>query len=76
MDLLEELEVGDTLLVVGDDVVVLDTSKLVSVLEEPVGVVAERFASLHDDATQVVSVTRPVVGRLVVGSEQPRQTFP
>ena len=71
VDLLEELEVGDTLLVVGDDVVVLDASKLVPVLEEPVGVVAERFAGLHDDASKVVGVTGPVVGRLVVGSEQP-----
>jgi hypothetical protein len=39
MDLLEELEVGDTLIVVGDDVFVLHTCKLVVVFEEVVSVV-------------------------------------
>jgi hypothetical protein len=71
MDLLEELDIGDSLLVVGDDVLILDTRKGVAVLEVAAGVVPEGFIVSHPHSSKVMSVIRSVVGRLVVGREEP-----
>jgi hypothetical protein len=49
MDLLEDLAVPDAFLVVVEDLVVPDANAGVSVLEEPVGVVAEPLVGLHGD---------------------------
>jgi hypothetical protein len=76
IDFLEELDVGDSLLVVGDDVLVLDTREGVAVLKVAVGLLVEGFVASHPHSGEVVSVTRSVVGRLVVGREQPGQCCP
>jgi hypothetical protein len=76
MDFLEEIDVGDSLLVVGDDVLVFDTREVVAVLEVAVGVLAEGFVASHPHSSEVVSVTKSVVGRLVVGREEPGQCCP
>jgi hypothetical protein len=73
MDLLEQLDVGDSLLVVSDDVFIFNTRKGVAVLEVAVGVFAESFITSHPYSCEVVSVTRAIVGRLVVGCEEARQ---
>jgi hypothetical protein len=71
VDLLKELDVGDYLLVVGNDVFVLNTCKGVAVLEVAVGVLSESFVTPQPHSGEVMSVTRTVVGRLVVGREEP-----
>jgi hypothetical protein len=76
VDLLEELDVGDSLLVVGNDVLVLDIRKCVAVLEVVVGVLLEGFIASHPHSGEVMSVARSVVGRLVVGHEESVQCCP
>jgi hypothetical protein len=72
VDLLKQLDVGDSLFVVGDDVVVFDTCKGVEVLEVAVGVLTESFITSHPHSGEVVSIARMIVGRLVVGREEAR----
>jgi hypothetical protein len=69
VDLLEQLDVSDPLLVVCNDVVVFDTCEGVAVLEVAVGVLTESFVSSHPYSSEVVSIARTIVGRLVVGRE-------
>jgi hypothetical protein len=76
MNLLEQLDVGDPLLVVGNDVFVFDTCKGVAVLEVAVGVLSESFIAPHPHSCEVVGVTRTIIGRLVVGREKARQCCP
>jgi hypothetical protein len=47
VDLLKQLNVGDSLFVIGDDVIVFDTCKGVAVLEVAVGVLTESFITSH-----------------------------
>jgi hypothetical protein len=70
MDLLKELDVGDSLLVVGDDVFILNTFEGVAVLEVAVGVLSESFVAPHPYSGKVMSVAKMIVGRLVVGREE------
>jgi hypothetical protein len=67
--LLEQLHIGDSLFVVGNDVVVFDTYEGVAVLEVAVGVLTRSFVSSHSYSSEVVSIARTIVGRLVVGRE-------
>jgi hypothetical protein len=76
MNLLEELDVGEPFLVIGDDVLVFDTHKVVAVLEVAVGVLPESFIASHPYTGEVVSVTRAITGRLEVGREESRQCCP
>jgi hypothetical protein len=69
MDLLEQLDVGDSLFVVGNDVVIFDTYKGVAVLEVAVSVLMKSFIASHPYSGKVVSIARTIVGRLVVGRE-------
>jgi hypothetical protein len=71
VDLLEELDIGDPLLVVSNDVLVLDTRKGVAVLEVAVGVLPKSLVTSHPHSGEVVSVTRSIVGRLLVGRGEP-----
>jgi hypothetical protein len=71
VDLFKELDVGDSLLVVGDNVLILDTYKGVAILEVAVCVFSECFIAPHPHSSEVMSVSRTVVGRLVVGREEP-----
>jgi hypothetical protein len=76
VDLLEQLDVGDSLFVVGNDVVVFDTCKGVAVLEVAVSILMESFITSHPYSGEVVSITRKIVGRMVVGCEEVRQSRP
>jgi hypothetical protein len=76
MDFLEDLNVGDPLLIVGNDVLIFDTREGVAVLEIAVGVFLKGFVVSHQHSGEVVSVTRSVVGSLVVGREELGQCFP
>jgi hypothetical protein len=76
MNLLEQLDVGDPLLVVSNDVFVFDTCKGVAVLEVAVGVLSESFVTSHSHSGEVVSVARTIIGRLVVGRKKARQCCP
>jgi hypothetical protein len=69
MDLLEQLDVGDSLFVVGNEVVIFDTCEGVAVLEVVVSVFSESFIASHPYSSEVVSIARTIVGRLVVGRE-------
>jgi hypothetical protein len=73
MDLLEELDVGDPFLVISNDVLVFDTRESVAVFEVAVGIVTESFVTSHPHPSEVVSVARTIIGRLVVGREKARQ---
>jgi hypothetical protein len=74
VDLLKQLDIGDSLFVVGDDVIVFDTRKGVAVLEVAVGVLTESFITSHPHSSEVVSISRTIVGRQVVGREEARQS--
>jgi hypothetical protein len=76
VDLLKQLDVGDPLLVVSNDVFVFDTCKGVAVLEVAVGVLSESFITSHPHSGEVVSVARMVVGFLVIGREEARRCCP
>jgi hypothetical protein len=69
VDLLEQLDVGDSLFIVGNDVVVFNTCKGVSVLKVAVSILTESFITSHPYSGEVVSIARTIVGRLVVGRE-------
>jgi hypothetical protein len=69
MDLLEQLDISDSLFVVWNDVIVFDTCEGVAVLEVAVGVLTESFISSHPYSSEVVSIAKTIVGRLVVGRE-------
>jgi hypothetical protein len=69
VDLLEQLDISDSLFVVCNDVVIFDTCEGVTVLEVAVGVLTEIFVSSHPYTSEVVSIARTIVGRLVVGRE-------
>jgi hypothetical protein len=69
VDLFEQLDVGDSLFVVGNDVVIFDTCEGVVVLEVAVSVCSESFIASHPYSSEVVSIARTIVGRLVVGCE-------
>jgi hypothetical protein len=56
VDLLEQLDVGDPLLVISNDVFVFDTCKGVAVLEVVVGVLSESFVTSHSHSGEVVSI--------------------
>jgi hypothetical protein len=73
VDLLKQLDVGDPLLVVGNDIVVFDTCKGVAVLEVAVSVLTESFIMSHPYSGEVVSIARTIIDRLVVGHEEARQ---
>jgi hypothetical protein len=73
VDLLKQLDVGDPLLVVGDDVVIFNTCKGAAVLEVAVSVLTESFITSHAYSGEVVSIARTIIGRLVVGREKARQ---
>jgi hypothetical protein len=73
MDLLEQLDVGDPLLVVSNNVFVFDTYKGVTVLEVAVGVLSESFITSHLYSGDVVSIAKKITGCLVVGREKARQ---
>jgi hypothetical protein len=76
VDLLEELDVSDPLFVVSDDVLIFDTCKGVAVLELVVGVLSESLVTSHPHSGEVVSITRSIIGRLVVGLEEARKYCP
>jgi hypothetical protein len=69
VDLLKQLDISDSLFVVGNDVVFFDTSEGVAVLEVAVGVLTKSFVSSHPYSSEVVSIAKTIVGRLVVGRE-------
>jgi hypothetical protein len=69
VDLLEQLNISDSLFVVCNDVVVFDTCEGVAVFDVAVGVLTESFVSSHPYSSEVVSIARTIVGRLVVGRE-------
>jgi hypothetical protein len=56
--------------VVGNDVVVFDTCKGVAVLEVAVNILTESFITSHLYSSEVVTIARTIVGRLVVGRER------
>jgi hypothetical protein len=69
VDLLEQLDVGDSLFVVANDVVIFDTCEGVAVLEVAVSVLTESFIASHPYSSEVVSIARTIASRLVVGCE-------
>jgi hypothetical protein len=73
MDLLEELGVGYPFLVISDGVLVFDTHVGVAVFEVAVGILTESFVTSHLHPSEVVSVARTIIGRLVVGRGKARQ---
>jgi hypothetical protein len=74
VDIFKQLDVGDSLFVVGNDVVIFDTCKGVAVLEVAVGVLAESFIASHPHSSKLVSIAKTIVGHLVVGREEERQS--
>jgi hypothetical protein len=76
VDLFKQLDVGDSLFVVGNDAVVFDTCQGVAVFEVAVSVLTESFIASHPYSGEVVSVSRTIIGRLVVGCEEARQSRP
>jgi hypothetical protein len=76
VDLLEQLDVGDPLIVISNDVFVFDTCKGVAVLEVAVGVLSESCITSHSYSGEVVSIARTIIGCMVVGREKARQCCP
>jgi hypothetical protein len=74
VDLLEPLDIGDSLFVVGNDIIIFDTCKGVAILEVAVGVLIESFITSNPYSGEVVSIARTIVGRLVVSREEARQS--
>jgi hypothetical protein len=72
VDLLKQLDVGDSLFVVDNGVVVFNTCKGVAVLEVAVSVLEESFITSHAYSGEVVGIARTIVGRLVVGCKETR----
>jgi hypothetical protein len=71
VDLLEELDVGDSLLVVGYDVFVLNTRKSVAILKVAISVLLESFVMSHPHSSETIGVARTIISCLVVGHEEP-----
>jgi hypothetical protein len=69
VDLFEQFDVGDSLFLVSNDVVIFDTCEGVAVLEVAVSVFLESFIASHPYSSEVVSIARTIVGCLVVGRE-------
>jgi hypothetical protein len=76
VDLLKQLDVGDPLLVIRDDVFIFDTCEGVAVLDVAVSVLTESFITSHPYSGEVVSIARVIVGRVVVDHEKARQCCP
>jgi hypothetical protein len=76
VDLLEQLDAGDCLFVVSDDIFVFHACKGVAVLEVLVSVLTESFITSHSYSGEVVSIVKMIVGHLVVGREEARQGCP
>jgi hypothetical protein len=76
VNLLKELDVGYPILVVGYDVFVLDTCESVLILKVAVSVLTESFITPHPHSSEVVCIAEVIVGRLIVGGEEPRQGRP
>jgi hypothetical protein len=76
VDLLEQVDVGDSLFVVRDDIFVFHACKGVAVLEVLVSVLTESFITSLPYSSEVVSIARTIVSRLVVGHEEARQGRP
>jgi hypothetical protein len=76
MNLLEQLDVGDPLLVISNDVFVFGTCEGVAILEVAVGVLSESFITSLSHSSEVVSVAKTIIGRLVVGRKKARQCYP
>jgi hypothetical protein len=76
VDVLKQFDVGDSLLVVGDDVLVFHACKSVAVFEVPVSVLTESFITSHPYSGEVVRIARTIVGHLVVGREEAGQSRP
>jgi hypothetical protein len=76
VDLLKQFDVGDSYFVVGNDVIIFYTCKGVAVLEVAVSVLTESFITSHPYSSEVVSIARTIVGRLVIGCEKARQSCP
>jgi hypothetical protein len=76
MNLFEQLDVGDALFAVGDEVFVFDACKGVAVLKVAIGVLSKSFVMSHPHSCEVVSAARTIIGRLVVGCEKARQRCP
>jgi hypothetical protein len=66
VDLLKDLAIPKAFLVAVDELVVSDANAGVTVLEEPVGVVAKSLTSLHGHPPEVEGVSRVIVGCLEV----------
>jgi hypothetical protein len=73
VDLLKKLDVGDSLLVVGNDVFIFHTCGSVAVLKVAVSLLSKSFVRPHPHSSMVMGVARTIVGCLVVGREEPRQ---
>jgi hypothetical protein len=71
MDLLKELDVGDSLLVVGDDVFIFNTYEGVTIIKLAVSVLSESSVVPHPHFRELMSISRSIVGFLVVGREEP-----
>jgi hypothetical protein len=71
MDLLKKHDIGDSLLVVGENVFVLNTYKGVAILKVAISLLSENFVAPHPHSGEVMSISRTVVSRLVVGREEP-----
>jgi hypothetical protein len=76
VDLLEQLDVGDPLLVISDDVFIFDTCKGVAVLKVAVGVLLESFITSYPYTGEVVIIARTIIGHLVVGREKVGECCP
>jgi hypothetical protein len=76
MNLLEQLDVGDPLLVISNDVFVFDTCEGVAILEVAVGVLSESFVTSHPYSGEVVSIASTIIAHLVVGRKKVRQCWP
>jgi hypothetical protein len=76
IDLLEELDVGDSFLVISDDILILGTREGVAVFVVAIGILSESFITSHPHSGEVVSTARTIIGCLVIGCEKARQCCP
>jgi hypothetical protein len=70
VDLLKLFDIGDPLLVLGDDVIVFDPGESVAVFQVAVVVLTKSFITSHPHSSEVVSVAKMIISRLVVGCEE------
>jgi hypothetical protein len=76
VDLLEELDVGYPLLVVGYDLFIVDTCESVAILNVVVSVLSESFITPNQHSNEVMCVAKVIVGCLIVCREESRQGRP